>query len=67
MIQLTINDLKFIIKEAEDMKQKDLSLSDTIEFDVIKTTDLHLGHDEGIIFIKSSYSDCNSKFITQLY
>jgi len=62
-IQITIQQLEAIIKSTKKAKELDNSLSDTIIIDSIKSTDLHLGGDDINAYLKSGYSECNSKNI----
>lgn len=62
-IQLTINDLQYILAAAEMEKKCDNSLSNTIEFEIEVSTDLHTGSDKGTARLKSSYSECDGKLL----
>lgn len=62
-IQMTADLLKLILKEVDNMKRLDSSLSDTIVFNVIGYTDTHLGNDRFGAELKSGYSECDGKAI----
>jgi hypothetical protein len=62
-IQVTIQQLESIIENAKKAKELDNSLSSTIIIDSTKPTDSHLGGDIINAYLKSGYSECNSKNI----
>ena len=62
-IQIKIDLLKKIVQEAETMKSHDSSLSDTLLFTVIHSTETHLGNDRIAVELKSGYSECIGKSI----
>lgn len=62
--QLTILELEYILTQAKSMKETDASLSNTIEFQIEASSDLHTGNDKGCAVLKSGYSECNNKAIT---
>jgi len=59
-LQITIEDLKKIIEEAEVAKKFNASLSNTIEIYLLRETDTHTGSDLISADIKSGYQECNS-------
>ena len=62
-IQIKADILELILDEVKDMRKKDDSLSDTIEFTIIEQTDTHLGSDRFSAELKSGYSECYGKGI----
>lgn len=62
-MQMTIQRLQNIIDMAKGFKELDSSLSDTIEFELLKEKDTHLGSDTVRVLQKSAYGECNGKYL----
>ena len=62
-IQLSIEKLERILSEAKLLKHHDSSLSNTVQLTLIKENDTHNGSDVVEAYLKSSYSECDSKSI----
>lgn len=62
-IQLTLQQMRAIIDNAENKQKYDCSLSDTVIITVINETDRHTGGDTINAELVSNYQDCNSKNI----
>lgn len=60
-MKMTIQYLENIVNMAKGFKELDSSLSDTIEFDLLKEKDTFLGSDTIKVHQKSAYSECNGK------
>lgn len=61
MMKMTIQRLGNIINMAKGFKELDSSLSDTIEFELLKEKDTFLGSDTIRVHQKSVYSECINK------
>jgi hypothetical protein len=57
-IQINIETLEMIIDEVKHQRSLDNSLSETIEFKLIKGTDSWLGNDRFSATLKSGYQEC---------
>lgn len=57
-LQIDIEKLQRIIEAARAAKQRDSSLSDTMEIKVTTLTDTHLGSDTVGVILKSRYGEC---------
>ena len=57
-LQINIETLQSIIDEVKNERALDNSLSETIEFELIKSTDTWLGNDRFSATLKSGYQEC---------
>jgi len=61
--QLKIEELKEIIKIAENKIKNNASLSTTLTFESFSKSKTHLGNDDVVVALKSGYSECNNTYI----
>ena len=62
-IQITLDQLQRIIEAANRAKKTDSSLSETLEIELTKQSDTHLGGDMVGVVLKSGYAECNGQSI----
>ena len=62
-IQVTVGQLEKIIEAHKAAVKRDSSLSDTIEIEVTRKSDLHLGGDMIGVNVKSNYAECDGTTI----
>lgn len=62
-IQISIKKLQNIIEIAKDRKRHNHSVSRCIEIELVKKSDTHCGNDDVKVYLKNSYSECNSTLI----
>ena len=60
-IQISIEKLEQLIDTAKRSIETDSDLSHTLELELVKSNDTHLGDDKIYVEIKSGYAECNSK------
>ena len=62
-IQIKLTDLQRLVEIAQSKLLNDSDLTGTIEIEVLNYTDSYSGSDNLEFWLKSAYSECNSKFI----